>query len=277
MNWQAENVSLLIILLTFGATAYGFSRRDFFDKWSFDVEGVLLRKEYSRLLTAGFIHVDWWHFIFNMFTLYSFSRGLPMDGVSFLSVYLLGILGGNGLALYIHRNSGSYRAVGASGAVSAVIMMLICISPFGIRIFGLIPGVWFGILYILYSIYGIQNKRDQISHEAHLGGALIGILASLVLYGPQVKAHAHIPILLLGMIGVFLALVILRPEMLYIPQFWRKEALKVKETIGQNRTNTSNQRFNSPEEEINFLLDKGIENLSKKERKRLDDLSKGMY
>lgn len=276
MTLQAESISLLLILLTFGATAYGFSNRVFYDRWTFQVGAIRWRKEYGRLFGSGFLHVDWMHFIFNMFTLYSFGQGMSMSGGSFLLLYLIGMLGGNLLSLYLNRNNDGYRAVGASGAVSAIIMYMICLNPFGIKIFGLIPGVLFGILFILGSIFGIQSKRDNIGHEAHLGGAFIGIIASLILNSGSMREHLYVPILLFGMIGIFLALVVLRPEFLIIPPFWKKESMRVTETIGKRTTTQNSPRFNSPEEEINFLLDKGIDNLSKRERKRLEDLSNGM-
>src|ERR1700740_2095542 len=116
-------ISIAIIFINFFVSYRGFSDRAFFSKYSFVVENVLNYKQYWRLVTSGFLHVNWMHLIFNMISLYFFSGSLEayIGPINFLIIYFVGLIGGNLLSLLIHRSSGDYSAVGASGAVSAVI------------------------------------------------------------------------------------------------------------------------------------------------------------
>lgn len=74
--------------------------------------------------------------------------------------------------MFFHKNDYNYRAVGASGAVIGIVYAGILLEP-RIEIY-FMPGYVFGILYLLYSIYGMRNKSDNIGHTAHFGGAIGG-------------------------------------------------------------------------------------------------------
>ena len=141
----------------------------------------------DSLFSSGFLHTSWWHFGFNMIALTSFSWSLEMlFGVwKFLFIYFASLIGGGLLALYIHRNHGDYSAVGASGAISGVIMSSILLFPtvpihfiFMPPELG-VPGWFFGLLFILVSIFGIKKQIGNIGHEAHLGGAITGTTITL--------------------------------------------------------------------------------------------------
>src|SRR5690349_14607595 len=113
-------ISILIIILTAFVSYNGLKSRRFLRRYEFQVDKVLLRKDYKRLVTSGFVHLSWTHLIFNMLTLFLFSAtiestlGIPR----FLIIYFGSLLGGNLFALFIHRNHGEYSAVGASGAIN---------------------------------------------------------------------------------------------------------------------------------------------------------------
>src|SRR5438309_11258106 len=115
--------TIIIILITTLFSIRGFSDHFFFEKYEFEVEKVLLYKDYKRLVTSGLLHVNWMHLIFNMLALYLFSGvlGSYLDGLRFLLIYVASLVGGDLLALYIHRHDGGYSSVGASGAVNGVI------------------------------------------------------------------------------------------------------------------------------------------------------------
>src|SRR5664279_1898625 len=171
-------ITLILIIVNIAFSYKGFTNETFFEGYKFEVDRILINKDYKRLVTSGFLHVSWTHLILNMFSLYAFSGSIESDlgGLQFLLIYFVSLVGGNLLCLFIHRNHGDYSAVGASGAVSGIIFASIALYPgMGIGFFGLpfsIPGWLYGILYVLYSIYGIKSGKDNIGHEAHLGGAL---------------------------------------------------------------------------------------------------------
>src|SRR5215210_3586860 len=115
-------IALSIIIANFYFSYKGFSSHRFYNAYSFNVEKVLVYKEYKRLVTSGFLHVSWTHLIFNMVSLYLFSWGVVnyIGNLQYLIIYLVSLVGGNLLSLWIHKNHGDYSSVGASGAVSGI-------------------------------------------------------------------------------------------------------------------------------------------------------------
>lgn len=152
---------------------------------------VLKQREYYRFLTGGFLHADLMHLIFNLFTLYFFGRNLEW-------VFIQGDLGGvpafflfYGLALVVsdlpsyikHRHNSSFRSLGASGAVSAVVFATILFSPWEkIYLFGAlgIPAALYAVLFVAYSIYMGKRGQDGINHDAHLWGGVFGLIGMLI-------------------------------------------------------------------------------------------------
>lgn len=187
-----------IIIFTIGITAVlsymGFQQPLLFEKYKFNVSAIINKKEYIRLLSAGFLHADWTHFIFNMLTLFFFAPiVLYSYGTSgFLLIYLGSILLGNLFSLYLYKNQGWYSAIGASGGVSGILFASIAINPF-LMINFIIPGFLFGFGYFAYSVYSMLNPRqqDNIGHAAHLGGAFFGLVYALALR-PEEALHNSI-------------------------------------------------------------------------------------
>lgn len=153
----------------------------FFSKYEFRI-GAIAAGEQLRMLTSGFLHADFMHLAFNMFTLYFFAPTVlaHINDMYFVFLYLGSLVGGNLLTLYFYKNNPGYRAVGASGAVMGVVYAAILLEPNMSLYFYFIPipipGYVFGVGYLLYSIYGMKNKRDNIGHAAHFGGAIMGYL-----------------------------------------------------------------------------------------------------
>ena len=112
-------VGLILIIANFAFTYKGLNNRLFFDSYKFEVDRILINKDYKRLFSSAFLHVSWTHIIFNMFSLYAFSGLLESElgGIFFLLIYVASLLGGDLLALFVHRHHGDYSSVGASGAV----------------------------------------------------------------------------------------------------------------------------------------------------------------
>jgi membrane associated rhomboid family serine protease len=168
----------------------GFEDTYFFRKYQFHI-GSILKGEQIRMVTSGFLHADIAHLAFNMLTLYFFAPvvSAALGNYSFLLIYFASLLFGSMLTLFLHKNDYNYSAIGASGAVTGIIYSAILLDP-SLQIFLFfipipIPAYLFGIGYLLYSIYGMKAKNDNIGHTAHFGGAIGGYLFSIVLH-PQI-------------------------------------------------------------------------------------------
>ncbi|KFF08517.1 rhomboid family intramembrane serine protease [Flavobacterium hydatis] len=178
------NTILIGIIVANVLVSYkGFNDLSFFRKYEFHV-GSIRSGEQIRMLTSGFLHVDMMHLIFNMLTLCFFAPDVInyLGAVSFLLIYFGSLIFGNLLTMLFHKNDYSYRAVGASGAVTGVLYSAILLFPnseVGLYFVIPMPAFVFGIFYLLYSIYGMKAKNDNIGHTAHFGGAIGGYLITL--------------------------------------------------------------------------------------------------
>lgn len=175
------NIYLLgIIIANVLISLKGFKDQLFYRKYQFHV-GSIRSGEQIRMISSGFLHADEMHLAFNMLTLYFFAPYVYeyIGNFSFLLVYFGSLIFGSLLTMVFHGNEYSYRAVGASGAVTGIVYSAILLEP-RILIYGFIPGYLFGIAYLLYSIYGMKSKRDNIGHTAHFGGAIGGYAITLI-------------------------------------------------------------------------------------------------
>lgn len=172
-------VLIAIIAITVIISLAGFQNVSVFEKYKFNVSAIKYKKEYIRLLSAGFLHADWGHLFFNMLTLYFFAPiVLYVYGIlGFLIVYIGSIIIGNLFSLYLYQKQGWYSAIGASGGVSGVLFAAVAYAPKEIEV-NFVPGFIFGALYFSYSVYMMLNPKphDNIGHAAHLGGAAFGLV-----------------------------------------------------------------------------------------------------
>ena len=162
----------------------GFEDQSFFRKYDFHM-GSIQAGEQIRLFSSAFLHADIGHLAFNMLTLYFFAPVVigHLGAFSFIIIYLGSLMFGSLLTIIFHKNEYNYRAVGASGAVTGILYSAILLEPnmmLGIFFIIPVPAYLFGILYLLYSIYGMRAKNDNIGHTAHFGGAIGGFVITLV-------------------------------------------------------------------------------------------------
>ena len=180
-----DNIFVLaIIIVNVLFSLKGFNDPSFFRKYEFHV-GSIRAGEQIRMISSAFLHVDFIHLAFNMFALYSFAPVITqtLGNFTFLLIYIGSLIFGSLLTMVFHANDYGYRAVGASGAVTGIIYSAILLYPdMTIGLFGIIPipAYIFGIGYLLYSIYGMKAKRDNIGHTAHFGGAIGGYAITLL-------------------------------------------------------------------------------------------------
>jgi len=180
-----STILIVVIVVTVLFSLKGLNDVAFFRKYEFHI-GSIRAGEQIRLVSSGFLHGDMGHLFFNMFTLYMFAPVVTsyFGSASFLLIYMASLVFGSLLTLLMHKNEYSYRAIGASGAVIGILYSAILIDPsMSLYLFFIpipIPAYLFGIGYLLYSIYGMKAKNDNIGHTAHFGGAIGGYLITLI-------------------------------------------------------------------------------------------------
>jgi membrane associated rhomboid family serine protease len=193
-------LTILIIALTVVISMIAFAQHNFFDKARFYPYYIQHNKEYWRWMSGGFIHADYFHLAVNMLTLYFFgpvveayftqlfgANGLFLFGV----MYLLAIPVSSMYSYFRHQNDIGYAAIGASGAVSAILFSSILFAPLTtLQLYFAIPiPAWlFGILYLFYSWSMSKKQLDNIGHDAHFFGALFGIVFT-ILIKPDIVLH----------------------------------------------------------------------------------------
>ncbi|MCK9203777.1 MAG: rhomboid family intramembrane serine protease [Bacteroidales bacterium] len=184
----------IIIFITVVISILALSNEEIFSRLKFNAYDVKHSNQWYRFFTYGFIHAGYVHLIINMIVLYSFANIVETRFQSYFpgkgSFYYL-LLYAGGLLLSIipafgkHKNDVFYNAVGASGAVSSVLFSSILLYPTGKIFFFFIPipipAPVFGILYLAYEYYMAKHGRDNIGHDAHLWGAIFGIVYTLAL------------------------------------------------------------------------------------------------
>ena len=192
MDFDKYPVTLILIALNVLFSFIGFSNNTFLSKtigWPYYEKR---NKEYYRFITSGFLHADWVHLFFNMFTLYFFGRNVELllslsalgGKFSYLALYFLGLIVADIPSYIKHKNDSEYRSLGASGAVSAVIFASIIFSPWkSIYLYGAIQisATVYAVLYIVYCIYMGKKNQDNVNHDAHLWGSVFGFLFTILL------------------------------------------------------------------------------------------------
>ena len=176
----------LIIALTVLISIKGFKDLSFFNKYKFNISSVKNGEKY-RMFSSAFLHVDFNHLFFNLFTLLVFSNQIlnELGGIYYIIIYIVSLYFGNYYTYKQYKNNAFYSAVGASGAVSGIVYSAILLFPEMKLVFIFfpipLPSYIFGIGYILYSIYGMKKLNDNIGHSAHLGGAISGIIITILI------------------------------------------------------------------------------------------------
>ncbi|MDB4292497.1 rhomboid family intramembrane serine protease [Maribacter sp.] len=177
--------TIVIIALNVLVSLKGFNDQTFFERYKFGIRGIQAGQK-DRMLTSGFLHVDISHLLFNMLTLYFFADVViaAFGPIKFVGIYFISLVAGSLLGFFFHKDEPYYSAVGASGAVTGILYAAILLQPeMGLYLFFIpipIPAYVFGIGYLLYSIYGMKSRSDNIGHTAHFGGAIGGFATTLI-------------------------------------------------------------------------------------------------
>jgi membrane associated rhomboid family serine protease len=190
------SVNIILIAIISIISIIAFNRAEIMARYQLNAWSVFHRKEYVRMISHGFLHADWSHLLINMFVLFSFGQAVlfyfdyfftDYTEIRFLLLFLTAIPVSAIYSVIKNKSNHWYNAVGASGAVSAVVFASIFFDPYNpILLFGIIPipGIIFGILYLYYSARMARQQADNIGHDAHFWGAVYGFVFPL-LYDPS--------------------------------------------------------------------------------------------
>lgn len=195
-------LTIIIIVITVLVSVIAFSNRTVYFRLLFNAYQIRYDRQYWRFLTHAFVHGGWGHLLINMFVFYSFGSSVEQyytsffgdvkGGVYFVMLYVFGILFSTLADYGRYKDDYNYNAVGASGAVNAVLFASILFAPLSrLMIFPIpipIPAWIFGLLYLGYSIYMSKRGGDNIGHSAHFWGALFGLLFTFLLMPKEIIA-----------------------------------------------------------------------------------------
>ncbi|MFN6997884.1 MAG: rhomboid family intramembrane serine protease [Aquincola tertiaricarbonis] len=157
--------------------------------------GLARRGDWHTLVTSGFIHADLPHLVFNGFTFWAFGFGLErhLGTPLFVALYAFGLLASSLATWLIHRHQPGYASLGASGAILAVLFASIVVFPdaslFILPIPVPIPAPLFALGYLGFSLYAGRNRIGRVNHDAHVAGAVAGVLFMAVV-SPGAIGHA---------------------------------------------------------------------------------------
>ncbi|MDN3668644.1 rhomboid family intramembrane serine protease [Echinicola jeungdonensis] len=195
------SATVVLIIITCISSYYAWKSPAFLERSLFSPYQIHKKGEYGRFILSGFIHRDSIHLLFNMFTFYFFGGlveqfltyrlGIIPGIAVFVTFYLAAIVVADIPTFIKHKENYHYNALGASGGVAAAVFASIILMPLAdICLFGLIclPGFVLGFLFLIYSIYKSKQETDGINHDAHLYGALFGIVFILIL-SPSSAIH----------------------------------------------------------------------------------------
>ncbi|MAW82589.1 MAG: rhomboid family intramembrane serine protease [Parvularcula sp.] len=195
MEFPGAPATYAIIIANLIASIYGLSfDRGFVGSFAFNVGALVNAKQHYRIFTSSFLHGDYFHLLFNMMTLLFFGpvveRLLGTDG--FLVVYFGAVLASGIVSFYVNRANLAYTSLGASDGVSGVVLSFCLFFPLAPIYFMFvpigIPAIIYGAFYILISANMIGRFGGRVAHEAHLAGAIAGVLLTIAMR-PQILAQ----------------------------------------------------------------------------------------
>ncbi|WP_337041897.1 rhomboid family intramembrane serine protease [Emticicia sp. 17c] len=194
------SVTVIIIIITAIISIIAFDNTRLRNQYILNPYIIHKNNEWWRMLSSGFLHADYAHLFFNMFSLYLFGQGLERyflmrlgDKGTFyyILLYLLGIIVANISDTFSKKNYSGYNALGASGGVSSVVFGYIMFNPtakMGVfPIPPIIPAWIFGLLYLAYSRFMSEKQYDNIGHTAHFWGAIWGVIFVVLAYPPVMQ------------------------------------------------------------------------------------------
>ena len=282
-----ENIAVVVNAIIFAnlvVSTKGLSSASFLARYGLVVDKILMGREYQRLWTASWVHAHWSHLLLNTLMLFCIGFGVNWQiGVAdFLFLFLMSQFGGNLIALYTYRNdqSGQHDAVGAAAGVSGLLFAGVALSPsltVTIPLLGYAMPAWpLAVVFLSASIFALKPYSGTMIHDAHLGGAIVGLLLTPLVAPEILQNTLWIAVgILTPTIALFYALV-KAPERIVVKTFSLSG-----DSTQYSEINEANVHYAldylTIEDEMNALLDKisqhGYHNLSHYELERLQSIS----
>ena len=191
---QSITLTTDIIAITVLVSWYALSKPTILNRMMMNPYRIQNQNEYYRFIASGLIHANFSHLLWNMFSLYFFGNIVEQyfafifgsaGPYFFIGFYMLAIIVSDLPTYFKNRNHPGYNSLGASGGVSAIIFASVLFQPLEKICFYFViclPGFILAVVYVIYSYYIGRKSNDNINHEAHLYGALFGVLFCAVLY-----------------------------------------------------------------------------------------------
>ena len=187
-------ITEIIVGLTCLISIQAFNKQNFQDQCLYIPYNVKHYNEYYRILSHMLVHADFTHLAFNMISLYYLGSYLEMElnyaygtmgTYYYMLIYLLGGIAATVLPFIRNSDNSMYRSLGASGAVSSVIFATILWTPELELMLLFIPipikAYVLGPLYLAFEYFSMKKGASGIAHDAHIGGAIFGILFVLLI------------------------------------------------------------------------------------------------
>lgn len=190
------SITLIIIIGTILVSMQGFNNQEFMYRLSLSPYDIKHHKKGSKFLTYMFVHADWAHLLFNMISFYMFGElmetelkatfGPQVGNVHFLILYFIGGIFSTFWPMIRNQDNSNYISLGASGAVSSIIFAAMLWNPtmeLGLIFLPgiMIPAYIFGPLYLAFEFWAFKRQKTNIAHDAHIGGAIFGLIYILLI------------------------------------------------------------------------------------------------
>lgn len=190
----SSSITTILVGITVVVSFLAFNDRDLKYKLTYSPYSVKHHGRWWQLFTHGFVHADYMHLGLNMYVLYAFGGVVEQTFIYhyesagylyFIALYIGGLLLATLPAFKKHGDDPGYLALGASGAVSAVVFSSIILRPTGGMGLVFLPGLYipsfiFGVLYLFAEHYMNKKGGTRVAHDAHIGGAFFGVLFTVV-------------------------------------------------------------------------------------------------
>lgn len=189
-------ITIALVVITAVTSYLAWKNSELMSKMIMHPVTVARNNEFYRFISSGFIHADMQHLGLNMYVLYIFGQTVEQEYVwqlgkwgmpAYIMMYFVALFVSSIPAYLKNKTNGGYRSLGASGATSGVVFASVLFDPLRMFLFPPVPAFVFAIGYLAYSFWASKNKRDNIGHEAHAYGAIVGLLITVALMPNKVQ------------------------------------------------------------------------------------------